>query len=116
MLRFARPLTAVAAIASASLIVTSTPASAEDSWPGAFPYRGHTATVRAATNTGSAKLDTIPDLQGRQCVSNTCATKTGGSYTCWSGGPSGKTWVAVLTKNGRLGYVAAKCVTFGRFK
>lgn len=114
--RTVRPLAAVAAMAGALLVATSaTPATAEG-WPGAFAYTNHTATVRADTSTSSAKLDTIPGDEGRQCVSESCVTKTGGSYTCWTGGPSGRTWVAVLTKNGRLGYVAAKCVTFQRFK
>jgi hypothetical protein len=115
MLRTARAMAVAGAVATAVLMPMSTPASAVG-WPGAYAYDDRTATVRAAPNTGAASLDTIRDNDGRKCVLSNCGTGTGGSYTCWSGGPRGNTWVAVYTSGGRHGFVAAKCVTFQRYE
>ncbi|MGX1973796.1 hypothetical protein [Streptomyces kronopolitis] len=38
---------------------------------------------------------------------------SGGSYTCWRGGPSDNDWLKV-TWGGRSGWVAAACVEGGR--
>ncbi|MFJ4558362.1 hypothetical protein ACIP4Q_20075 [Streptomyces massasporeus] len=112
--KFAR--LAAVGIASAGLVVSANTSATAVGWPGAFAYTNHTATVRADKTTSSAKLDTIPGDEGRKCGVSDCRTHRGGSYTCWSGGPRGNTWVAVLHHGSRLGWVAAKCVTFQRFE
>ncbi|TWG04753.1 hypothetical protein FHX80_113224 [Streptomyces brevispora] len=83
-------------------------------WPGVWPYNGHTATVRASRSTGAAKVGTVTS-SGRKCAENLCQAYSGGSYTCWSGGPSGNSWIGVLDSSNRVGWVAAKCVGVSRW-
>ncbi|MBO0917282.1 hypothetical protein [Streptomyces laculatispora] len=83
-------------------------------WPGVWPYNGHTATVRASRSTGAAKTGTVTSA-GRKCSEDLCQAYSGGSYTCWSGGPSGNSWIGVLDSKNRLGWVAAKCVGVSRW-
>lgn len=52
----------------------------------------------------------------RLCGVSDCEAHAGGSYTCWSGGPKGNTWVTVLYNGSHLGWVAEKCVNFGRIE
>jgi hypothetical protein len=75
----------------------------------------HAVTVRDARSTTSTKVGTIKAHDSLGCVGDTsCTIKTGGSYTCWSGGPSGNTWVHVLWGDTYPAWVARECVSIGR--
>lgn len=76
------------------------------------PLGTHSVNVRSSTSTGSTKVDTIGSCGTRKCYYETCDKITGGSYTCWSGGPSGNTWVT-LNIGGTKRYVAHECVFLG---
>ncbi|MGW1374110.1 hypothetical protein ACWD6P_07470 [Streptomyces sp. NPDC002446] len=103
---------AVAGTAQAAPAVTK--ASVE--WGGVFTHPKHAATLRAERSSASASVGTIAKNSERKCARSDCQLKTGSSYTCWSGGPQGKTWVAVLNAQNRLGWVAARCVTIQRIE
>lgn len=79
-----------------------------------FTYNGHAVNVRDEATTSSAKIGSIPAADSWPCfTSSGCYTKAGGSYTCWSGGPSGNRWVKVAWGD-FYGWVPQSCVRIGR--
>ncbi|MEU1511872.1 hypothetical protein ABZ490_06880 [Streptomyces sp. NPDC005811] len=82
---------------------------------GVWMTDGHRFTIRAGASTTSTAIATIGDPDTRvPCTTTPCTrNNSGGSYTCWSGGPSDNDWVKV-TWSGRTGWVAIRCVEAGR--
>lgn len=75
----------------------------------------HSFSIRTSPSTSASKIATIYDTDTRvPCSTRTCIREdNGGSYKCWSGGPSGKDWYKVKW-GGKTGWVAARCVEVGR--
>ncbi|WP_159056498.1 hypothetical protein [Streptomyces yokosukanensis] len=111
-----RQITALG-IASVGLLVSmSSPASADVG--GVWMKGSHPFTIRAQASASSAKIATITDRNvqvpcltagGGDCIRQ----EPGGSYRCWSGGPSGNAWLKVRWA-GKNGWVADACVDVGR--
>lgn len=82
---------------------------------GVWAVDGHSFTIRADASTSSAKLATISNPGTKiACTHTPCVrNSSGGSYTCWRGGPSDNDWLKVVWGN-RSGWVAAACVEGGR--
>lgn len=115
-----RVLTAkrIAAVGAASLglvISASSMASADTVRAGVWMKSGHYFNIRASASTSSATVHTITDPKARvPCTTTGCTRNSnGGSYKCWSGGPSGNDWLKVKW-DGKTGWVAAACVEVGR--
>jgi hypothetical protein len=112
---------AVTAIAFAGAAVVALPGGAQAAgsapsavdWGGVFVKDGHAFSIRSGTNTGTTKLGTVT-TGGIPCTSDRCERQTGGSYSCWPGGPSGDEWFHVKW-NGTTGWVAVSCVEVGRY-
>ncbi len=117
--------TAVALSAAAAAVAFALPAptavaqpGSTQSWGGAFAFREHSANVRAQASTGSERIDTMVWRDGgRRCYQSECTSVPGGSYTCWSGGPTGNRWIAVYNKTRtRVGWIAQRCAMFERIE
>lgn len=107
---------AAAGMASLALAsATTSPASAETFRAGIWQKEGHDFTIRTSASTSASKISTIKDPDTRvPCGGERCTRNNdGGSYTCWSGGPSGNDWYKVHWA-GKTGWVAAWCVEVGR--
>ncbi|MFJ6603045.1 MULTISPECIES: hypothetical protein [Streptomyces] len=102
-------------IVSAMGAVATTAGAAAADRAGVWAVEGHSFTIRAAASTSSAKLATIGDSGAKvACTHTPCVrNNSGGSYTCWHGGPSDNDWLKVVWGN-RSGWVAAACVEGGR--
>jgi hypothetical protein len=76
---------------------------------------GHAFTIRTAASTSAAKIGPITDPKIKvSCTTTPCTrNNSGGSYTCWNGGPSDNDWVKVRWA-GETGWVAVLCVEVGR--
>lgn len=112
-----RKLARIAATGVATLgIVSATTAGAVAAdRAGVWAVDGHSFTIRAGASTSSAKLATISNPGTKiACTHTPCVrNSSGGSYTCWRGGPSDNDWLKVVWGN-RSGWVAAACVEGGR--
>nr|WP_168504299.1 hypothetical protein [Streptomyces sp. S1D4-11]QIY93076.1 hypothetical protein HEP87_01120 [Streptomyces sp. S1D4-11] len=84
-------------------------------WGGAVPFDNHSFNVRTGPGTNYAVKETVRPGDFRPCTTAGCDVyKTGSSYTCWPGGPSGKVWLKVVSAKGGSGWVAQYCATWGR--
>ncbi|MFE0330651.1 hypothetical protein ACWEWI_14335 [Streptomyces sp. NPDC003753] len=108
-----KQLTALLVASMGLVISTSSTASADQA--GVWMNDGHYFNIRSSASTSSTIVQTITDPDARvPCTTTPCTRENnGGSYTCWSGGPSGNDWVKVRW-NGRTGWVAILCVEAGR--
>jgi hypothetical protein len=104
---------AAVAVALISTIGISTPANAAQEWGAVDTKPGHDFTIRSSTSTSSTKIGAVSDPGWLYCYYSGCGVTAGGSYKCWSGGPSGSDWVAVEFQ-GKKRWVAYKCVGLGR--
>ncbi|MFF4574050.1 hypothetical protein [Streptomyces sp. NPDC001410] len=101
-------------IATMGLIVSmSSPASADVA--GVWMMDGHYFNIHNSPSTSSSIQQTITDPNARvPCLTISCNRQNnGGSYKCWSGGPSDNDWYKVKWR-GKTGWVAAMCVEVGR--
>ncbi|PWI45853.1 hypothetical protein [Streptomyces sp. ICBB 8177] len=112
------------------LAVGTTSASAapsDDAWGGVYvgggifgsnewgqKVSGHAANLRDAASTSGRVVVTIPAGGKVLCWKSNCGYAPGGSYKCWSGGPSGNEWTAVNYKGKDL-WVATRCVGVGQY-
>jgi hypothetical protein len=106
----------LAALAMASMgIVVSMSSTASAEQAGVWMKDGHYFKIRSSASTSSTSLHTITDSRTRvPCTTTPCTrNNSGGSYTCWSGGPAGNDWVKVRW-DGITGWVAVLCVEGGR--
>lgn len=112
--KFAR--LAAVGMASLGLVATlSSTASAEDVRAGVWVKDGHAFSIRTSPSTTASRIATIsnPDTRVPCTTTNCTRDNSGGSYTCWSGGPHDNDWLKVRWA-GRTGWVAALCVEVGR--
>ncbi|MFJ6542438.1 hypothetical protein ACWDO7_27875 [Streptomyces sp. NPDC003656] len=105
---------AVLGMASMGLVFSFTSTASADQ-AGVWMTGGHSFNIRSSASTSSSVVQTITDPDTKvPCTTNPCTRDNdGGSYTCWSGGPSGNDWVKV-TWGGKTGWVAILCVEGGR--
>ncbi|MFJ2888779.1 hypothetical protein ACIO53_22315 [Streptomyces sp. NPDC087305] len=105
---------AVLGMASIGLVVSLGSAASADQ-AGVWMTDGHSFKIRSSASTSSTVLYSITDSGTRvPCTTTPCTRdNSGGSYTCWSGGPSGNDWVKV-SWGGKTGWVAILCVEGGR--
>ncbi|MFD5584513.1 hypothetical protein [Streptomyces sp. NPDC127063] len=110
-----KQLAALASVSIGLVVGMSSSASAEVVHAGVWMKDGHSFTMRASASTSSANLHTFTDPKVRvPCTTTPCTrNNNGGSYKCWTGGPSDNDWLKV-TWGGRTGWVAAACVEVGR--
>ncbi|MEV5384281.1 hypothetical protein [Streptomyces sp. NPDC052721] len=105
---------AVLGLASMGLTISmSSTASADQA--GVWMKDGHYFSIRKTASTSSAVVHSVTDPDARiPCTTTPCTRENdGGSYKCWSGGPSGNDWVKVKW-DGKTGWVAVLCVEGGR--
>ncbi|MER5933836.1 hypothetical protein [Streptomyces sp. NPDC002054] len=101
--------------AAAAVLGAASSSSAADEEAGVWMNGNHPFNIRASASTSGAKIATISNPNTKvACTAMPCNRNyDGGSYSCWSGGPSGNDWVKV-TYGGRIGWVAIYCVEAGR--
>ncbi|WP_028802886.1 hypothetical protein [Streptomyces sp. 142MFCol3.1] len=116
-MRSARKFARLAAIgaASAGLAFSFGPTASAAEQAGVWMRDGHAFTIRTSASTTAAKIVTVTSPDTRvPCTTTPCTrNNSGGSYTCWSGGPRDNDWVKVRWA-GRTGWVAIMCVEGGR--
>lgn len=92
-----RQLAAVGMTCLALTVTTTSTASAENIQAGVWQKDGHDFNIRTAASTSAAKIVTIKDPDTRvPCGASRCTrNNNGGTYTCWSGGPTDNDWLKV---------------------
>lgn len=83
---------------------------------GLIPFDGHPVNIRNGPGTSYSIIDTVQPGDTRVCVdTGHCDEgRTGSSYTCWPGGPTGNLWTPVRTNKNKEGWVAHYCSGWGR--
>ncbi|MCJ0873703.1 MULTISPECIES: hypothetical protein [unclassified Streptomyces] len=111
--RIRAALTCVGFTAAAVLGLSNPAAAAETA--GVWMNGSHSFNIRTSASTSGSLIATVSNTSTRvPCTTTPCTRNNeGGSYSCWSGGPSGNDWVKV-NYNGRIGWVAIYCVEAGR--